>query len=105
MSEVPLYIHICICRISYVRDSLSEGESYAEIVALCRQEEDDKVVPRLALSDWGVQSHLRGDDRQTFSSIYECQLLKVYSGTSEQGTLWGNGFVPCREVVPIWEVK
>ena len=29
----------------------------------------------------------------------------MYSGTSEQGTLWGNSFVPCREVVPISEVK
>ena len=33
----------------------------------------------------------------------------LYSGTSEQGTLWGGGggnnFVPCREIVPISEVK
>ena len=36
--------------------------------------------------------------------MYACSAHNCnYSGTSEQGTLWG--FVPCREVVPISEVK
>ena len=30
------------------------------------------------------------------------QWYTTYSGTSEQGTLWANGIVPCREVVPTY---
>ena len=43
----------------------------------------------------------------TFHMILENSEMSVtiYSGTSEKGTLWGNGlYVPCREVVPILEV-
>ena len=38
-----------------------------------------------------------------YSTIAATTTDEVYSGTSEQGTLWGEWSCPCREVVPISE--
>ena len=64
----------------------------------------EEKVPIRWMAPESIEDDIYNEATDVVSAV---GIVMFYSGTSEQGTLWRQQliFVPCREIVPISEVK